>query len=125
MNGLSISAEDIQNVNRRLNLDLYCDGNYLYLSRQRRRGDVLVPEVGDYRINFTQKRCDLHVSVVGEQRGENIVPYEGKILLCREGHHTAHNMIQDEKSSGSGMMWVCRVISGLMIGGGIAQLCRS
>lgn len=65
LTNLQATEGDKAEAKGRLNMELYCDEHYVYLSKQPKiAANVLVAEVGDYRITYTYKPTDVMVSVI-------------------------------------------------------------
>ena len=67
------------------------------------------PKLGNYRISHDYIPSGLTVSVIGEQQGQKIVPYKGKILIVREGVVKPNYMLDAYASSQNFFLWLIRI----------------
>ncbi|XP_053576897.1 transmembrane protein 43 [Bombina bombina] len=112
--------------------DVTTEGDYFYHSANPKN-----PEVGDLRISFWYAGVALGgspsgtvdiVSVIGQQRGGQLVPYKTKsgdmLGILHMGSHTAEEMFHREQQSNNMKTWALRAAGWLLMFVGINLMTR-
>lgn len=96
-------------------------GGGVYVGR-----DPASPEVGDTRVKFTAIKPGATVSVIGQQSGEALQPYQTKagkpIALLSMGTKGAPEMFQAAQSANKALTWILRVVGWVLMFVGFAAI---
>jgi hypothetical protein len=75
----------LQKFSEVLGLVLYLDDTYIYLTpRERQHDKTFNPEIGDYRVYYHSVSNNAQVSVIGQQLGDQLKLWKGKMLLLSD-----------------------------------------
>jgi len=86
---------------------VYIDNEYFYLSNKKKT--PYTPEVGDYRIKYSYLDLDTSVSILGEQRGNTLKKYRGKLLEVARGNLTLSALIENKLSAKRFRQYIVRI----------------
>jgi hypothetical protein len=108
---------DVKSQYEEHGLVCYKASNELYFSPTLKPNREYKTEVGDYRVRYSVIPDNCIVTVVGQQRGTEVVPWRGSLTSIAQGHLTNDEMLTREESGWG--RWVLRVV---FAGGLIASL---
>jgi hypothetical protein len=75
----------LQKFSELLGSVVYLDDTYIYLTpRERQRDKAFNPEIGDYRVYYHSVSSNAQVTVIGQQVGDQLKPWRGKVLLLSD-----------------------------------------
>jgi hypothetical protein len=75
----------LQKFSELLGSVVYLDDTYIYLTpRERQRDKAFNPEIGDYRVYYHSVSSNAQVTVIGQQVGNQLKLWKGKVLLLSD-----------------------------------------
>ena len=119
---LSVGHEQLERASETVRSRLQLAGGGFYLGE-----DPNLSQVGDIRIHFSVV-SQAEVSVVGQQRGQNLQPYTAKvggdIALLSYGSQSAEQMFDAAKAGNTTLAWVLRAVGFFVIMLGFSTILR-
>jgi hypothetical protein len=104
---LAVTDDQAQAMKQKIGKDMQAADGVLYIA-----GDPTHPEIGDYRITFTEVPVQT-VSIVAQQAGSTFMPYRtkagGTVQLIKSGKFDATDLFKEARSDNRTWTWLIRL----------------
>lgn len=118
---LDVSDADLKKMPQALQTSAKLNDGVIYLGN-----DPLKPQIGDVRITFVVRKPG-QATVIGGQYGSELKAFTNKklnnpLVLTSNGSKSAEELFQDAQDSNTMLTWILRLVTFLMMFGGLAAV---
>ena len=118
---LDVTDADLKKMPQALQTGAKLNDGVIYIGK-----DPLKPQIGDVRISFVVRKPG-KATVISGQYGDELKAFRHKklndpLVLTSNGSKTAEELFQDAQDSNTMLTWILRLVSFLMMFGGLAAV---
>jgi hypothetical protein len=108
---VSLSEIQVKPNYDELGLAAHVTSRELYFTSKVKHSGEFMIEVGDYKVKYSVVPDKQLVTIIGQQKGNEIVPWRGEFISIAKGSHTTEGILASQEGG-----WGKWVLSGLFVG---------